>query len=434
MFLPLHDLQRYQCPDEPGEISHAVHLARLAAGYGRCEQCPHRGTDKSWDQPLGTVARTSTPSLQRMPAGIRGVYLNQLGRQQAIPWAAALADMLWNEFPPVFFPAGQERNDIEPTSCSAPLVVVGYDERPAAPDVLAGAVMGLTRMSCQVVEIGLSTEPCLRFAVQHLNADAGLLITGAGGDVSRIGLDVICRNGLPPETSFLDHWCEQQQASHSRRSRSASQPRACSPLADYETQLWRHFHALRPLHVVCGAVSQQVLTRLERILARLPGKLTTIKLPIRPRNLSHPEDVDVQRVGQRVQQDGAQLGVVVDEDGAGCAFLDERGRLAPDLRWQRLVVDHLLQEEPTGKIVLGTSAWDELSPRVTANHGVPLLVAEQDRAARLLAERALAAIGSDHRLWLRGETLVCDAITTLAVMMQVLSRSDAEFSLRLAQG
>lgn len=369
-----------------------------------------------------------------MPAGFRGVYLNQMGRRQAIQWTAALANVLWNERPPVFIRAERLDHELASPLPSAPLVVVGYDERPAAPDVLAGAVMGLTRMSCQVVEIGLATEPCLRFAVQHLGADAGLLITGAGCEVSEIGLDVICRYGLPPDSKFLDDWCEQQSAAYSRRSRSAGQLRAYSPLADYDVRLGRHFHALRPLHVVCGATSQQVLLRLERIFARLPGRLTTIRLPMRLRHLTDPGDDDIQRIGRSIQQDRAQLGVVIDEDGAGCAFLDEHGQLVPEIRWHRLVVDHFLQEEPGGKFVLGTSAWDELASRVTANHGTPLLAAEADRPARLLAERGLVAMGSDHRLWLGGELMTCDAIATLAVVMQFLSRSDADFSQRVAHG
>jgi phosphomannomutase len=433
---PLHDHRRYECPGEPGEISRAIHLARLASSYPKCQACPHRRDIGSLFPPqVITRERASssppgTGDLIRTDHGFRSLSVNRLGRHEAITWAAALAALLWDDVVrgPLAAPTAGEREPIAYASGSVPVIVIGYDERPAAPDVMLGLVSGLERMSCRVIDIGLTTEPCLRFSVNHLNADAGVMITGAGCDPAWIGFDVFRKHGLPADPAFLDRWRETQRGPVSRPSRTAGSASAYSAGDAYEANLGNRFHALRPLHVVCGATSPNLLARLERLFARLPGRLHPVSLPTRRRDLADPQDTDVRRTGTIVRDREAHLGVVIDDDAAACSFLDERGELVDSLALSAQLIAEALREHGSGAVILGTELWDDLAPLATSRGGRPVLVAAADRAARLMFEQGLLAIGGDQRWWF-GETVpVCDAIVSLAAVMQLLSRSDAEFS------
>jgi hypothetical protein len=99
---PLHDLRRYTCPGEPGDIGRSIHLARLAASYAKCRGCPHRletgalALSETAAPAVDPSATFRDEELVRTANGFRGVYLNQLDRNSAIP-AAALGSLFWND-------------------------------------------------------------------------------------------------------------------------------------------------------------------------------------------------------------------------------------------------------------------------------------------------------------------------------------------------
>src|SRR5207237_3885958 len=80
---------------------------------------------------------------------------------------------------------------------SGPTVVIAYDERPSSPEIVTGVGIGLRRMGCRVIDIGLATRPCFWFAVDHLQAAAGIHVTGAGCDPAWTGLDFVTRGAIP---------------------------------------------------------------------------------------------------------------------------------------------------------------------------------------------------------------------------------------------
>jgi phosphomannomutase len=422
---PLHDDRRYICPGEPGEISRSVHLARVAASYARCRTCPHSqesGALKptiSVDVDNASSFPGDTGNLLRTSQGFRGISINQLGRYEAIHWAAGLACLLWDEV--VSCPLGTDNRRF-------PTIVIGYDGRPSAPEVMTGFALGFERSSCRVIDIGLTTEPCLRFAVRQFDADAGVMITGSGCDPAWIGFDVCRKYGLPPEAEFLDRWETIQRQPLSRPSRSPGSVSAVSPVEAYEAGLSNWFHALRPLHVVCGAASAAVLSRLEGVFSRLSGRLQPVLLPTRRRNLADPQDADALRIGAAVRDRTAHLGIVMDDDASACAFVDERGGWVDAIALNTKLIEMQVAEQVGGNVLLAAEVWDDLATPVTSCGGQPVLVESGDRAARLMIEPGLLAIAGDHRLWVGAEYPVCDAIITLALVMQLLSRSDAEFS------
>jgi len=437
---PLHDHRRYLCPGDPAPISRSVHLARLAASYPKCRSCAHGSETRPCEISVvaGPLIVSPSAGLQGTDHGFRGRAGEPLDRRLAMHWAGAFASLLWDDSfiwemsaPDTSAAVASALAQIETLAQSArrsPVVVIGYDERPGSPEVLTGIARGLERMSCQVHDIGLTTEPCLRFGIDAVRADAGLFVTGSGFDPSWVGFDAFRQLGLPPEPAFLERWQARVQTSITRPSRSPGGLCGGSVAERYEAAMSQRFHALRPLTVVCGATSRQLLSRLERVFARLPCRVYLESLPTRRRNLSDAEDVDLLRVGSAVRQHDAHLGIVIAEDSSACGFVDETGRVVDQTNLQARLIQHLLGDDPAGTIVLDTNVWDQLAPVVTSAGGRPVLVASADRAARLLADNALAACGGDHRLWLRGTAPVCDAIVTLAAVLQLLSRSDAEFS------
>jgi Phosphoglucomutase/phosphomannomutase, alpha/beta/alpha domain I len=459
--LPSVSCRTYRCPGETHSISHSVHLARMAAFYSKCVDCRHRNDGS---QPAETRDGIRSTSQQRMPRssmlvddGVRGVYLNELDRTRASEWSAAFASMLWDEQPrfgsvvlddkPRAGIADPHAPDVGRTAVRAepptnmlppliatssnhrrgPVVVIGFDERPSSPDMVTGVALGLRRMGCEVVDLGQTTGPCLNFAVSHLDAAGGVFVTGAGCDPAWTGFQFVGRAACPWSTGGrLEPLESRVRSGVMRPTRTTGSQRTFPGLTPYEAGLGRFFHALRPLQIVCGSATRLVPRVLDSLFLRLPCRLTHESLPVRQRNLGDPNDADVRRVASAVVSGRQHLGLIIDDDGERCAFVTDRGRLVSPGELARMLIDFELREHRDATFVIAKSLAKGLGDWLTAR-GAAFHV-EDSTAARLTAaldeKLASVALSSDHRVWFRGDNSICDAIRTLARVLQALSLSD----------
>ncbi len=467
----------YVCPGEVHSISHSIHLARLASHYSQCGECAHRHDTGSRRLAAADFLRENEKASSRVARqsllatdGVRGIYLNAFDRTQAAQWGASLAAMLWDEEPR----RGSVRRDdgnacddvasgrtvcadeadvdgvsrdgselgsneflsVTPATRTAslrrgPVVVIGFDERPSSPDIVTGVALGLRRMGCQVIDLGQVTAPCFQFAVRQLDATAGMFVTGAGCEPAWTGLDVVGRHARPwPKRHQLDELELRTKADVLRPTRSAGSQRTFQAVAPYEADLANHFHALRPLHVVCGAATRLFPRTLDRLFAKLPCRVTHVSLPVRQRDLADPNDADVRRVAAAVTSGGQHVGLIVDDDGQHCAFVTERGRLVTAGELARVLIEFERREHRELRVIVDRSLSDELTGWLTPRR---VEYAQSDATAagivELLEQRdSRLGLLDEGRVWFRETHATCDAILTLARTLQALSLSDAPFS------
>ncbi|MDZ4687113.1 MAG: hypothetical protein SH850_18710 [Planctomycetaceae bacterium] len=404
----------YTCPGERHAISRAVHQARLSSHYAKCRECPHRE-----DAGLVSLTRfdkippSQCDGLVFTADGLRGRYLNDLTRRHAQQWATALAVTLWNERPLTGRTASAADPQAMPSQVrSGPVVVVGYDERPASPDLALGVVTGLRQSGCQVIDVGQTTQPAWRFAAEQLLTDAGVFVTGAGHEASWTGLDLIGPGRVPldPRTRLSDLVEDTTRVPRPTRFAGAVQTFAAWPA--YESQLATHFHALRPLRVQAIALSPLLERLLVRLFAPLPCRLSfAATAPVAGPPLRW--DVAVERLQAAVRNETGDVGVLLGEDGRQFALCDETGELVAPSVWQPWLLRALQSEQPGSQIAATTSSL-------------------ADFVLRLRRTDIAGGVDPAGRFWHGGERPACDALLTLATLLRTLSWSDTTLSARLA--
>lgn len=433
----------YICPGETRPISRSIHLSRLAAFFPACRACPFR-TD------TGQLPKTTIERLQLTEhrversslfttEGVRGAYINEINRSTAGRMAAAMARLLWQESPLIGHTAQVEQGHRP----RRPVVVVGHDERPSSPDIVSGVVASLRRMGCQVIDISLATRPAFWFAVDHLEADAGILVTGSGTAPSWTGLDFCGPNGAPLSQTSGDTGCRstndridldqvesQLKQPFSRSTRHAGPYRTFQASVPYEASLWKHFHALRPLTVACACPSRLTRRTLERIFETLPCRLNFVDVPHRVRNPLDAGDADIIRLSDAVGIQQADLGILIDDDVQHCGFVDEQGQHVPAFRITQQICRLLHAEHPGQIAALEHSAVDVVGPVVEESGGSFVDAGETlaCMADAMSDDQALVGGGNSGRLWFREAFPTSDAILTLAHVLALLSRSDAPLS------
>ncbi|MFT5703614.1 MAG: phosphomannomutase [Rickettsiales bacterium] len=73
-------------------------------------------------------------------------------------------------------------------------VVVGYDGRLSSPELREHLVQGLIDSGIDVLEVGLCPTPMLYFGVYHLEADAGIMITGSHNPANHNGFKFLLKD------------------------------------------------------------------------------------------------------------------------------------------------------------------------------------------------------------------------------------------------
>ena len=215
-----------------------------------------------------------------------------------------------------------------------------------------------------------------------------------------------------------------------RQTRQIGQHTAVQGQSDYEASLRAHFHALRPLKVVCGTSTRLLPRILDRLFSQLPCRLTHVPLPTRIRNLFDPQDVDLQRVAKSVVDGKHHLGLVIDEDGQHLAFVTDSGRLVTPKEIARILMEFVQRDHHTATFVAASSLMGEVSHWLQGRDATAIDGGEAiENLVRLFVEKeADLALASDGRVWFNSQQPACDAILILGYLLQALSLSDAPFS------
>lgn len=424
---------QYICPGEDYAISRAVHLSRLAAFYPKCRECVHRhDAAQIVVQTVENIA-TSNRRIERPTLftneGVRGVYLNELTSNKAGDIAGAFASLLWEATPLEI--REPESNSATISKRLGPQVVIGHDDRPSSPDLVTGVAKTLRRMGCHVIDIGLATRPCFWFAVDHLKAAAGIHVSGSGCDPAWTGLDFVGAGAIPIERdNRLPEIAARHAAGYQRPMRQSAGQRTfhCGPL--YEAGLRKHFHALRPLKVCLGCANRPVRDVITRIFQKLACRLIPVAIPVRARQILDADDIDTQRLGAAVIETSAHFGLLIDDDGQTCSVFNERGELVSARQITLLLADVILAEARNSHLVIEQSAAQALLRPIDRRDGF-VAMSDACRSSIALGMRQADAVfagGDSGRYWFRESIPTCDAVLTLARLLQGLSRSDAELS------
>lgn len=421
---------QYRCPDELHTISRSVHLARLAAFYPKCRHCQHRHDTGNISPAV--VERIQSVEQQRAPQrsifeanGVRGVFLNQITPAIAGQIAGALASLLWEQAPLVARIQTAKKNT---PKRSGPLVAIGYDERPSSPALFAAVADQLRLMGCQVVDVGQVARPCFNFAVDHLQAVGGIYVTGAGKEAAWTGLDLVAERALPLSSDTGLELVERRfREGYSRATRRAGFQRSFQSVLPYEAGLWKHFHALRPLRVVAAIRPRSIRATVRRLFAKLPCELFEVETSATPQApLRH--EVVLEELGRRVVKREAHLGILIDDDGSECRLIDERGQLIDSLRLTAFLANLLLTEHPQSEICVASESIAALKPLLKTERVLDGGSTRGSMSEVMQSSHAVFGGGESHLYWHREAYPSCDAILTLARVLQGLSRSDAAFS------
>lgn len=290
---------------------------------------------------------------------IRGVADRDLTDEVVFAIGRGLADML------------------RPAGASSSRIVVSRDCRLSGPRLFEALSGGLRAGGSDVLDIGVGPTPQMYFAVHHLEADGGVMITGSHNPKDENGFKIMIGTG-----SFFGEQIQElarriQNQTFTAATRQGQLERK-DVSADYLSALTRDIHlADTNLSVVVdagnGAAGPLGTSALEALSLK-PVKLFCDMDGTFPNH--HPDPTEphaLQTLIAKVRETGARVGLAWDGDGDRLGVVDGSGEIVWGDRLLALFARHALPSNPGGSVIADVKCSGVLFDDIKRQGGNPIM-------------------------------------------------------------
>lgn len=253
-------------------------------------------------------------------------------------------------------------------------VAVGRDVRDSSPRLSDALSRGLIDSGLQVMDVGIVPTPGLYFAVVHLRADGGIMVTGSHNPIEY--------NGFKMQVGTASLHGHEIRALGERIERSAyvdgTGSRVERPIAgDYAAMIVGKCRPERPLKIVLDAGNGVAGPPALEIFRALGHEITPLYCEPDGRFPNHQPDPTVEAnmldLMAKVREVGADLGCGYDGDADRIGVVDETGRLLWGDQLLALMAREVLRKLPGSKIVYDVKCSQGLEEDIRAHGGVPIM-------------------------------------------------------------
>jgi phosphomannomutase len=253
-------------------------------------------------------------------------------------------------------------------------VAVGRDGRLSSPDLAKACIDGLTAAGIDVVDIGLVATPMLYYAVYHLEADGGIMITGSHNPPSHNGFKM-----MMGKKSFygadIQTLGKMAAAADIDSGKGGCQQKDI--LGDYAARLLRDVKPGRKLKVAWDTGNGAVGVSIRAVVDKLPGEHFILNEKVDGTFPSHHPDPTVpenlKQLQAEVAKHGCDLGIAFDGDGDRIGAIDGKGRILWGDQLLVLWSRDVLKSHPGATIIADVKASQTLFDEIARAGGKPLM-------------------------------------------------------------
>jgi phosphoglucosamine mutase len=245
-------------------------------------------------------------------SGVRGLVVEEITPELAMGLGLAMATQLGNSGP----------------------VVVGKDPRTSGDMLESSVISGLLSGGCNVTRLGMVPTPAVAFAVQHLKAKAGVMITASHNPAEYNGFKLWDSGGMA-YTPKLEGQIERIYFQNKGKRvdwGSIGKIGKADVTAAYISAIASAVKLSKEFKVVvdCGNGAASAITPV--LLRRLGCKVTTLNCHPDghfPGRGLEPTEENLMELGKVVKSVGADIGIAHDGDADRVAAVDDKGRFVP---------------------------------------------------------------------------------------------------------
>ncbi len=285
---------------------------------------------------------------------IRGTYPDQLNENIVTALGAAIAEYL-----------GEDGS-----------VVVGRDVRLSGEELRNGLVNGLVRSGCNVTDVGVVSTPMLFFATNHLQKQAGIMITASHNPPEWNGFKLFNQKACiyGDQMDRIKHFAKTVDVAKlgEKTAETVIYNGIFQDYTDFVSQKVKLRKKLKVIadtaNGVCGlfvpslfgAQGCDILTLNERPDGHFPA------------HLPEPKESTLGELKKEVAETNADFGVGYDGDGDRAVFVDDKGRTIPGDLALMILAGDVLERRKDAKIICELSCSLAVEEYVKGHGGVAI--------------------------------------------------------------
>jgi phosphomannomutase len=253
-------------------------------------------------------------------------------------------------------------------------IALGFDGRLSSPELSQAVAEGLLATGVNVKRIGLGPTPMLYFAVKHLHADAGIMVTGSHNPPTHNGFKMALYGG-PVYGDAIQEIGRIAETGDYETGQGTIEDLDIQDI--YVERMLKDYEGRRGLKIVWDAGNGATGEIMRRLTSRLPGTHILLfdeidgNFPNHHPDPTVPENlVDLQSA---VAEYGADLGVGFDGDGDRIGAIDSTGRIVWGDQLLAIYAGEVLQTHPGGVIIADVKASQVLFDEIARLGGQPLM-------------------------------------------------------------
>lgn len=231
-------------------------------------------------------------------------------------------------------------------------ICVGYDGRDSSPMLAEALIKGLRETGINVISVGLGPTPMLYFAVKHLNADAGIMITGSHNPSDYNGFKMTLNSGPVFGESIQKI---------GRISESGAVEKGEGELREQDVReafvnrLVQDLNLERPLNIAWDNGNGAAGDVLNMLVDKIPGEHHVLYDKIDGSFPNHHPDPTVDEnlahLQALVRDRNCDLGIAFDGDGDRIGVVDENGSILRCDILMTIYAKEILAEKPGAAII-----------------------------------------------------------------------------------
>ena len=270
-------------------------------------------------------------------------------------------------------------------------VALGYDGRLSSPELAAACMEGLTAAGIDVTSIGLAATPMLYFAVYHLDADGGIMITGSHNPPDYNGFKM-----MMGKKSFFGADIQTLGAMAAKGDWESGQGKSEKKdiLAEYAARLLRDVKPGKNLKVAWDTGNGAVGVSIRAVVGKLPGEHRVLNEKVDGTFPSHHPDPTVpknlEQLIDEVKKHGCDLGIAFDGDGDRIGAVDGKGRILWGDQLLVLWSRDVLKTHPGATIIADVKASQVLFDEIAKAGGKPMMF----KTGHSLIKSKMAEVGA----------------------------------------
>ena len=253
-------------------------------------------------------------------------------------------------------------------------IAVGHDIRSSSAPFARSVRVGIQKSGLDVIEVGEVPTPLLYWAVEHLGADGGVMITGSHNPVEY--------NGLKITRGLMPIWGDELQtlrrtAMTAQESESPGAVSEASILEPYIESRVRRFKLPTGMKVAIdcgnGTAGPVAIPLFERLGIEVDALYADPDGTF-PNHLPDPEVPRYMKALCDMVADGDYVcGFGFDGDSDRVGVIDEAGKQRSADHLLLVFARHLLSQVPGGKVIYDVKCSDYIKDGIEAAGGIPIL-------------------------------------------------------------